>query len=505
MDATNCKDSWSGHGECHALISEFKSGASEFKEIYVCFCNKRYIGESWNDCSKGFWGPKCRACKQNPADGAIWGAHGICVDGIEGTGDCLCKDSELEPSLFCESASREAIMEEEENFTMLFFALLCVIFLSLLVLFIYNKIPFLDRFPECIIAVILGICIGLYLRFGYTNENLITAVRFEPHTYFLLLLPPIMFQVGFSMNAFTFFRNIWTINAFAIGGTLISSLSFGTVIYYILRLSSLSYHFMEWFQLGCIISAIDPVATMTIFKNMCLNEKIYMYVFGESTLNNAVVIALCAAIEGIKKMMREGDELDYFDIGIFSLETFCFYFFGSLIIGAAWAMFISYIIAQLEFDTIPWIEIAFFSLSCYFPYIFCEAIGWSGFLSIFICGMMMRNYAFWSLSMYSEVTIEYMVDTIAFTTENFVFAYLGICIPLLIDSINFEHVGAGLIALAISRTLSVIIISFFLNQVSKKKIPFSHQIALFYSGIRGSVAFYLVLNMTFLKEVSLDK
>jgi len=114
---------------------------------------------------------------------------------------------------------------------------------------------------------------------------------------------------------------------------------------------------------------------MTIFKNMCLNEKIYMYVFGESTLNNAVVIALCAAIEGIKKMMREGDELDYFDIGIFSLETFCFYFFGSLIIGAAWAMFISYIIAQLEFDTIPWIEIAFFSLSCYFPYIFCEAIG----------------------------------------------------------------------------------------------------------------------------------
>jgi len=136
-------------------------------------------------------------------------------------------------------------MEEEENFTMLFFALLCVIFLSLLVLFIYNKIPFLDRFPECIIAVILGICIGLYLRFGYTNENLITAVRFEPHTYFLLLLPPIMFQVGFSMNAFTFFRNIWTINAFAIGGTLISSLSFGTVIYYLLRLSSLSYHFME--------------------------------------------------------------------------------------------------------------------------------------------------------------------------------------------------------------------------------------------------------------------
>jgi hypothetical protein len=51
-------------------------------------------------------------------------------------------------------------MEEEENFTMLFFAILCIIFLSLLVLFMYNKIPFLDMFPECIMAVLLGIGIG---------------------------------------------------------------------------------------------------------------------------------------------------------------------------------------------------------------------------------------------------------------------------------------------------------------------------------------------------------
>jgi NhaP-type Na+/H+ or K+/H+ antiporter len=53
-------------------------------------------------------------------------------------------------------------------------------------------------------------------------------------------------------------------------------------------------------------------------------------------------------------------------------------------------------------------------------------VGCSGALSIFICGMMMRNYAFYSLNMYSKITIEYMVETIAFTIENFVFAYLGL-------------------------------------------------------------------------------
>ena len=136
-----------------------------------------------------------------------------------------------------------------------------------------------------------------------------------------------MFQVGFSMNASTFFRNILTINAFAIGGTFLSSLIFGTILYYLLQFTELSYRFMECLQLGCIISAIDPVATMSIFKNMFLNEKIYMYIFGESTLNNAVVIAMCAGIEGIKTRLRAGDDLDIFDITIFSFETFCVYFF----------------------------------------------------------------------------------------------------------------------------------------------------------------------------------
>lgn len=116
----------------------------------------------------------------------------------------------------------------------------------------------------------------------------------------------------------------------------------------------------------------------------------------------------------------------------------------------------------------------------------------------------MRNYAYCSLSMYSEITIEYMVDTIAFTTENFVFAYLGLCIPLMIDSLNLYHVGAGLIALLVSRFLSVIITSWFVNRTKKKKkIPFSHQFALLYSGLRGAVAFYLALNMTFVEDVSI--
>ena len=307
MNPAKCKNSWSGNGECHGVYSQFINQKKQTKDtviIYVWMCNENFIGDSWGGWVKGFYGPKWEPCITNPADGYIWGAYGICDDGIQGTGQWMWSSPELEPSLFCESASREFIHEEEENFTAVFFAVLWILFLSLLVLYLYSKIEFLERFPESIIGLIFGAIIGICLRFSHFYNEYLKDMKFDTHAYFLFLLPPIMFQVGFSMNASTFFRNIGTINAYAIGGTLLASALYGTVVYFgIYYTTSIPYSFMEWLQLGWIVSAIDPVATMSIFKSLKVNEKIYMYIFGESTLNNSVVIAICAAIEGIKRKM----------------------------------------------------------------------------------------------------------------------------------------------------------------------------------------------------------
>lgn len=134
--------------------------------------------------------------------------------------------------------------------------------------------------------------VGIYIKFFHPNKFDQDLLHFESQTYLLVILPPIMFQVGFSMNADTLYKNIFVINILGIIGTVLSSVLFGSVLYYALQFTALRYSFMECLQLGCIISAIDPVATMSMFKSQMLNDKIYMYIFGESTLNNAVAIAL---------------------------------------------------------------------------------------------------------------------------------------------------------------------------------------------------------------------
>ena len=49
---------------------------------------------------------------------------------------------------------------------------------------------------------------------------------------------------------------------------------------------------VESFAFGSMISAVDPVATLAIFNALDVDPILYMLVFGESILNDAVAIVL---------------------------------------------------------------------------------------------------------------------------------------------------------------------------------------------------------------------
>ena len=256
-----------------------------------------------------------------------------------------------------------------------FFLLLIVGFFVTILLYMYNKIHSLEVFPESIASIILGIVVGLFFKSHYKNTGLLNILEFEPHTFFLFLLPPIMFQAGFSMRASTFFRNLLTINSFAIFATIIASFVFSFVFYYGTNMTSLGFDYLDSLHFGCFISAIDPVATIAIFKSLSVNDKIYMIVFGESTLNDAVAIALAQSVEKISDMTTDDQDFELQSVLIFAITKFSIYFFVSLLIGAVWSIIISYLYTVIELNTIPWIEIGFFIRTSYFPYIFSEALG----------------------------------------------------------------------------------------------------------------------------------
>jgi len=95
-----------------------------------------------------------------------------------------------------------------------------------MLMYMYQKIKALHIIPESIVAIIIGLIFGASIKSYFANQDLINILSFEPHAFFLLLLPPIMYNAGFTLNKANFFANIVPITSFAILGTIIASIFF---------------------------------------------------------------------------------------------------------------------------------------------------------------------------------------------------------------------------------------------------------------------------------------
>lgn len=371
--------------------------------------------------------------------------------------------------------------------TFLFLLMLACI----LLMYFYKKIEFLHIIPESIVAIIIGFLFGVSIKSYFENQDLINILSFEPHAFFLLLLPPIMYDAGFTLNKANFFANIVPIASYAIFGTIIASIIFSFTIYFPGVLYSLyPLSFGECLQFGSLISAVDPVATISIFRNFGVNKSIFFLVFGESVLNDAVSIALNHSFALLTDNEFSGDQLFSMFLNFFII------FFGSIAFGLVMGIIVSLLLKYIQFDNDQFIELSFFFFFSYIPYIISEAIGLSGILSILITGMVMGHYAKYSLSPISRLTAENVLKVLSSISEIFIFAYLGISFPLISVNTPPALVVIGSFGLLISRAVSIFGMSLLCNYFTKEKISFSSQIIVWFSGLRGAVAFYLAINTT---------
>merc|ERR1719158_963695 len=138
--------------------------------------------------------------------------------------------------------------------------------------------------------------IGIGIRLS--GQSLTAVGRLDPELFFIFLLPGIIFDAGYNLEKGDFFGNIGSICAFAIGGTAISVVTIGCGGY-ILGAIGWSYPlpFLDSFLFGSLTSAVDPVATLAIFSALGVNPTLYMVVFGESVVNDAVSIVFFRTFE----------------------------------------------------------------------------------------------------------------------------------------------------------------------------------------------------------------
>ncbi|XP_034474463.1 sodium/hydrogen exchanger 8 [Drosophila innubila] len=391
-----------------------------------------------------------------------------------------------EPSLIDSHA-----VEQEHNSSLSLFFVICVIMLGILLIHSMLQTGF-QYLPESIVVVFLGAFIGLSLNvMSGENGSWKREEVFSPMGFFLVLLPPIIFESGYNLHKGNFFQNIGSILVFAIFGTTISALVIGAGIY-LLGMAEVAYrlNFSESFAFGSLISAVDPVATVAIFHALDVDPILNMLVFGESILNDAISIVLTASIT-----INANADANTGEAMMNALKTFCMMFFASAGIGVIFALISALLLKHIDLRKHPSLEFAIMLMFTYAPYVLAEGIHLSGIMAILFCGIVMSHYTHFNLSTVTQITMQQTMRTLAFIAETCVFAYLGLAIFSFKHQVELSFVIWSIVLCLIGRACNIFPLAYLVNKFREHKINNKMQFIMWFSGLRGAISYALSLHL----------
>jgi len=283
-------------------------------------------------------------------------------------------------------------------FFVLFVLILCIFLIHFLLRYKCHYIP------ESLAIVFLGAAVGLFMRL-LPNDQVQNVEKFSPTAFFLVLLPPIIFESGYNLHKGNFFTNLGSILLFAIVGTTISALVVGGGVY-LMGLAGLVYqlNFEESFAFGSLISAVDPVATLAIFQALDVDPVLNMLVFGESILNDAVAIVLTTTI--VESSFSAESGMSTTEQIANGIKSFIVTFLGSAGIGTLIGLSSSLLLKFVDLYCNPSLEFALMLCFVYIPYALAEGIHLSGIMSILFCGICMSQYTHYNLSPVTQITMQ---------------------------------------------------------------------------------------------------
>uniref|UniRef100_A0A182NEK6 Sodium/hydrogen exchanger n=1 Tax=Anopheles dirus TaxID=7168 RepID=A0A182NEK6_9DIPT len=396
----------------------------------------------------------------------------------------------------------KSAVEQEHYSSMSIFFVLCVIALGILLIHMMLQTGF-QYLPESIVVVFLGALIGLILNVSSVKHiaNWEREEVFSPTAFFLVLLPPIIFESGYNLHKGNFFQNIGSILVFAIIGTTISALVIGSGVY-LLGLAEVAYrlNFVESFAFGSLISAVDPVATVAIFHALNVDPVLNMLVFGESILNDAISIVLTTTVMPMVSDSGTGASTGE---SIFSaLNTFCMMFFASAGIGVVFALMSALLLKHIDLRKHPSLEFGLMLVFTYAPYVLAEGIHLSGIMAILFCGIVMSHYTHFNLSTVTQITMQQTMRTLAFIAETCVFAYLGLAIFSFKHRCELSFVIWAIVLCLIGRACNIFPLAWLVNRFREHKITNRMAFIMWFSGLRGAISYALSLHMQFSTEES---
>lgn len=330
--------------------------------------------------------------------------------------------------------------------------------------------------------------------------SFVTSFQLTPESLFFVFLPILIFESAYNINIRNIKENKVSISMLAIVGLLISTFFIGFVGYWCFQLLGYNVPLLVTLLFGAIISATDPVAVLSLFKEYGAPHRLTLIFEGESLFNDGTAFAIFLVILSIIQNGFHGAETVLG--GIFSFTT--------MIIGGG---FFGLLMGVLFSKLIEWVkgnehlEITLTLLVAHFTFLFSELLSekliiyghhihLSSIIATLVSSIVLGNFGRYKMSTGVEEYMEKFWSYFAFLANSLVFILMG----LLFTSLSISmHVAIFPILLMILLVTVARAVSIYLSiglanlNKSEEDIPMNWQHLLSWGSLRGAIAIVMVM------------
>ncbi|CAF4667134.1 unnamed protein product, partial [Rotaria sp. Silwood1] len=302
---------------------------------------------------------------------------------------------------------------------------------------------------------------------------------------------PIILEAGYFMPNRPFFDNLGTILLLAIVNTLFNTVCIGLTLWgfsFTPLYGGTRFEMLPCFVFAALISAVDPVAVLATFTEIHVNDMLYIVVFGESLLNDAVSVVLYRMFDSFAKIGQEN--LIPRDIILGGLSFFVVSL-GGVLIGIIFGVVACFTTKFTEHT--PVLEPLIILVYAYLAYLTSEMVSVSGILAITFCGMVMKQYVSFNISKKSDATTEYVLKMLSSIMETIIFMFMGLSTVSDHHSWNTGFVLITLLACLVFRVIGIAIFANLANCWRLLELTRIDMLIMSYGGLRGAIAFALAL------------
>jgi len=337
---------------------------------------------------------------------------------------------------------------------------------------------------------------GLLVVTGFVGSEILVSldvdagVRYDFfHDLILyLVLPLLIFEAAFKINAEQLVKNLIAILFFAIPVMLFSTGVVAVMVYYGIGHPT-GFPWIAALLTGAILAATDPVAVLEIMRKAGVPERICMLIEGEALFNDATAIVTFSIFLYIAQHPME-------DISVLDASLrFMVVFFGGGVVG----LFIGFGFLFLSRLLQDFVQQAIVTLiAAYISYLTAQQwLNVSGVMSVLVTGMVLGRVIHHDFQAHEKSSF---VDDFwtfnVYVAESLMFLLMGVTVTFGMFTDNWLAMLIGILAIVIARAIAVFGGARLISIIpSVERISSGDQCLMFVGGLRGAVTLALALSL----------